>query len=210
MKKAILFDFDGTLADGFEMVVEIFRDIAPDYVDTSIDPHTLRGLSAKTVIKRLGIKRRDIPRLLVQGRKKMASRIPDLKLFEGIHEQLTLLKQSDDIFMGIVSSNSTSSIKLFLSRNDLDAVFDVVIGDVSPFQKSRVIRKIVHTYSLTPSQTLYVGDEARDIEAAQKAGIQSLAVGWGFNTVSALEEVGVTTVIYRPSELASSIRKLLA
>ena len=209
MTKAVLFDFDGTLADGFEMIVEIFREIAPDYVDRSIDPYSLRGHSAKDVVKILKIKRREIPRLLVQGRGEMAKRIPNLKLFDGLHEQLTLLKKEEDLFMGIVSSNSTSSIEQFLSRNNLDVFFDTVMGDVSPFQKSRVIRKIMRTYSLDSSRMLYVGDEARDIEAAYKVGVRSLAVTWGFNTVSALQNAGATLVIHQPSDLASSVRKML-
>jgi phosphoglycolate phosphatase-like HAD superfamily hydrolase len=39
---------------------------------------------------------------------------------------------------------------------------------------------------LNPAETTYIGDEGRDIEAAKRVGVRSVAVNWGYNNAELL------------------------
>ena len=45
-----------------------------------------------------------------------------------------------------------------------------------------MINKIIKQNQAQKNNVFYVCDEVRDIEAARKSGIQSIAVTWGYNT----------------------------
>ena len=62
-----------------------------------------------------------------------------------------------------------------------------VHGDISLFNKSNAIKKILDKNNLKPEETIYVGDEVRDIKAAKKAGIKICSVSYGFNSSELLE-----------------------
>ena len=48
---------------------------------------------------------------------------------------------------------------------------------------------------------MYVGDEARDMEAARRAGVHSVGVTWGFNNRSALEKANPEKLVDKPKDL---------
>ena len=54
------------------------------------------------------------------------------------------------------------------------------------FGKPAKLRRVVQRFAVPPSQAIYVGDELRDGEAAQAAGIDFAAVAWGYSTPEAL------------------------
>lgn len=47
-----------------------------------------------------------------------------------------------------------------------------------------------------------MGDEIRDIEAAKKAGVGAVAVGWGYNILKILKEQNPDYLVRSPKELA--------
>ena len=48
---------------------------------------------------------------------------------------------------------------------------------------------------------IYVGDETRDITAAQKSRVQVVAVAWGFNSPQILTQFNPDHLIHHPLEL---------
>jgi phosphoglycolate phosphatase len=54
---------------------------------------------------------------------------------------------------------------------------------------------------LNCSHVIYIGDETRDIIAAQKAGIRSVAVTWGYNSHKALKAHHPDHLIHSPQAL---------
>jgi phosphoglycolate phosphatase-like HAD superfamily hydrolase len=50
-----------------------------------------------------------------------------------------------------------------------------------------------------------VCDEVRDIEAAKKSGIKSIAVAWGYNTKDALIKENPDFLVNSPDELINII-----
>jgi phosphoglycolate phosphatase len=64
------------------------------------------------------------------------------------------------------------------------------------------LKRIRRTFSLAHGEIVYVGDETRDLRAAQKAGIPSVGVTWGFNNKKSL-------AAFKPALLADEPKDLL-
>lgn len=103
--------------------------------------------------------------------------------------------------MYILSTNSPSNINEFLHNNNLGKYFHNVYGDVGLRGKASAIRKILKREGLHPADCVYIGDEVRDVAAAKKARVRSIAVGWGFNYPEALAQAGPWALAKNPSDL---------
>ncbi|MFZ1324135.1 MAG: HAD hydrolase-like protein, partial [Candidatus Saccharimonadales bacterium] len=58
-------------------------------------------------------------------------------------------------------------------------------------------------HGLKRKDTVYIGDETRDIQAARMAFIRAVSVTWGFNTRRILEKQRPAYLIDTPEELLS-------
>ena len=64
-----------------------------------------------------------------------------------------------------------------------------------------VINKILKQKKIEKKDVFYVCDEVRDIAAAKKSGIKSIAVVWGYNSEEALQKEEPEFMIKTPQEL---------
>lgn len=197
----LIFDFDGTIADSFEAFLEIFDEILnrPQKL-TPQEVTELRGKSLAQIIKYLKIRRWQLPKLILRGKKLVGQRIDTIKPFSGIPQVLKQLNK-DGKQMFILSTNSPDNISRFLNAHDLDGCFAKIYGDIGLRSKTSVIKKIIKKQSLLRSDCSYIGDEIRDIQAAKKAGLTSVAVAWGFNSPNSLVQAKPTALAKTPKEL---------
>lgn len=207
MKPTLLFDFDGTIADSITPLVTIFNELAEKHhLPRKIkkeDISLLRQLHLQQVLQAFHIPVLQIPSLLYEGRKKFAQKIASLKPIEGIKDSLAKLKK-EGATLGIVTSNSEQNVKTFLKANNIDS-FDFIHSEKGLFGKDRVLIHVISHYKLSKKQTLYIGDELRDIDAARKAGIAIVSVTWGANAKEALAKEHPDYIIDRPSQLEQLI-----
>ena len=186
--RTLIFDFDGTIADTLGETRRIFNIIAPDYGIREVaedELNALRHLSLKELLSHLKIPKRRVPALISRGTGMMRGNITQLKLIEGMAEVLVELRKHSDNF-GILTSNTTANVDLFLETHGLREQFDFISSNSKLTGKAKHLKAIRKTFSLRPEQMLYVGDELRDVRASQKAGIPIAAVTWGFNSHEAL------------------------
>lgn len=111
----VLFDFDGTIADSLQLVVDIYRDLLHD--DRELTPQELdmlRKLSAQRVAKELGVSLWRAPLLLRRGRKIMHSRITEVEPFADMPETIAALHARGHVLQ-VVSSNSVENVRAFLA-----------------------------------------------------------------------------------------------
>lgn len=195
-----MFDFDGTIADTFELFVESFAKVAPGVAAQDVDIEALRGMSVKEALAELGVKKWQLPKLIVAGRKEMAKGIAGVPVFEGIDEVLVTLKKRGAT-LAVLSSNSTENIQTVLAKHGLGRYFDEVVGGVSLVGKPKAIKRLQKQLNVELTDIIYIGDEVRDIEAARKVGVKCAAVTWGFNTRKVLQKNNPDWLIDSPSGL---------
>lgn len=203
MKNSILvFDFDGTIADTHRFIVEIHNRLAEEFNFTPIRPEDIEHLKDKTsqeIIRLLKVPVMKIPAILARAKKEFHKDIPFVEPFEGLDAILRRLKEVGTQ-MGILSSNSSENIHQFLENHDLD-VFDFIQSTSKVWSKNTSLKKLIEQYNFSPEQILYIGDEIRDITAARKLGVRIAAVGWGYNSLRALQEHNPDFLLTAPEDL---------
>jgi phosphoglycolate phosphatase len=201
--KAIIFDFDGTLADTHDALLEITNRLAAEFgykpvSETELE--LLKSLSSKEIVKRSQIAPIVIPFLLKRIKTELGKEIRNLKTIAGIETALLQLKKQG-YQLGIVTSNHKDNVLVFLKNNNLESLFDFIYSGASLFGKHKILARILKQYNLKPDEVIYVGDETRDILAAKKSQIKAMAVGWGFNSPSVLAQHHPDFLIYHPQEM---------
>lgn len=202
-KTTIIFDFDGTIADSLQLVVAVVNDIAVEETGKQlVSQDQLAGLRSKTVSEILNILQIPmwkLPFFLLKGKKLFKEKSGSLICFPGMKETLFELKK-EGYALGILSSNAKDIIELFLKANRIDQ-FTFIHSESNLFGKSTALKHVLESNLLKQEEVLYVGDEARDIEACKKLPIDVAAVTWGFNSRELLEKYSPTYIVDKPEEL---------
>jgi phosphoglycolate phosphatase len=205
-KTTIIFDLDGTLADSIPLVIEIVNDL--DILDRKLtrdDYEKAKNLSIKAIFKELGVPIWRAPGILVKGRAALTQRINEVPLFAGMDTVVRELTKEHRLF--VMSSNSLVNVQRFLEIHHIKEPFEEVYGGVGIFSKPRMLRKIAKEHGVKTTDAYYVGDEVRDVEAAKKAGLKSVAVTWGFNGERILLEHEPDYLVQTPKELRAVFKE---
>lgn len=194
--KCIVFDFDGTIADSYKEVKRV----------VNIERRKTRSKGGFDRIRKEGfrgiIEELKIPFWMLPGIRYLILRKlkpSNFDIFQGIEKEIRLLSKRYDV--GIVSSNSKRNINFFLLDKGIDGLFDFIYCGSFLFGKHRILKRICKERGLDPWEVMYIGDEDRDIIAAKKAGVMSVAVSWGYNSEERLIERGPETLLNAPEEL---------
>ncbi len=203
---AIIFDFDGTLADSLPAWITLINRYAHEYGFREILPQDYakyRNESSLHIAEDLGVPLLKLPVIALKLKKAFAAEIPKLSLHAGMGEVIKQL--STHCQLGIVSSNSKENIEIFLQKNGVSKYFAFVDSENTIFGKGKALKKVLKHHGIDPGTCWYVGDETRDVDAAREAGVYSAAVTWGIHSRQVLEKMLPTAVIDKPEELSISI-----
>jgi phosphoglycolate phosphatase len=204
--RLITFDFDGTLANTFPVFLDIFDDLADKYRFRPFERHNLqylRGLDAQEILKHHKVPFWQLPQLSREFRQRMERRLSSVTLFAGIDAVLRELSAAP-VQIGIASSNSYANAIQLLGAIHTDSLRYFEYG-VSLFGKTAKLRSILARCKCRPSETILIGDEIRDADAAAAAGIPFAAVAWGYNHLNALLSHGASLAISRVEEIPSKL-----
>ena len=197
-----IFDFDGTLADSLPWFRASFHDVIARFDLTPVTAEELegmRGLSAREIMARLNVSMWQLPAIVSDMRKRKLAAASETSLFAGIPAMLCDL-QRQGIKTAIVSSDSEASVRQVLGPTTAQITrFDC---GAAVFGKHWKFRRVARKLGAKPSETICIGDEIRDIEAARAAGMDSGAVAWGYALPSALQAAG-------PTHLFTSIEEMM-
>ena len=199
--RVLVFDFDGTIADTFNHVLTISNRLSAEYGFKKVKPHEvdlLKGMRAQEILFHLQIPRTKAPVIIARVWQELRKEIAMVKPVKGVKHVLLQLEEYG-YKMGILTSNSRKNVKAFLDNNELKV--DFISSSSKIMGKTRRLKALIVKQSLNSSNILYIGDEVRDIEAAQKAGIRIAAVTWGYNSKKALEAYKPDYLVTKPEEL---------
>jgi phosphoglycolate phosphatase len=192
---AIVFDFDYTLADSSNPVVDCFRYAFARLELDPPDPDAVRrtiGLSLPRSFEILSGRREE--KLVRRFRELFVERADVV-----METQTTLLPDTpavidllrkNSIRLAIVSTKYRYRIERILSRYRLTDRFEVVIGgeDVRAMKPDpQGLLLALDKLGCRPGEALYVGDHPVDAEAAQQAGVPFLAVLTGTHPARAFD-----------------------
>ena len=147
-----------------------------------------------------GVPTYKVPTLFATFLRELKEQSASLRLNDGIADAVDAIR-GVGVRQCVVSSNDTQTIRDCLNQHQIDHCFEDVCGTSRIFGKESTIRSVVKSMELGPRDALYVGDEIRDIEAANSAGVDVAAVGWGLNSRRALLKRNPTYIVAQPAEL---------
>lgn len=186
MKKAILFDLDGTLWDSGETVIAAWNDVLislgmEKYTKTVDDMHTYMGKTlpaiAEMVMPDVPEKRRmEILNACCEEEQKRLA-VTGGKLYPHLEE--TLQKLSERYFLGIISNCQCGYIETFLDVHKLAKYFsDTECNGGTGLSKGENIRLVMERNGI--DRAVYVGDTLMDMQAADQAGVPFIHASYGF------------------------------
>lgn len=204
--RAVLFDFDGTLADAYAGIAASVNHVRASYglpplSEPEVRTHVGRGpdhLLRQTVPG--GEVQRDAanyrahhPSVMKQG----------TRLLPGAAEVLAALKKRG-LPLGLCSNKPRVYTEELLQYLQIASAFDVVIGpeDVPcPKPAPDMLRAALKRLNLTPPDALYIGDMTVDVTTARAAGVRVWVVPTGSDERAALEAL-------RPDRILASLSEL--
>lgn len=193
MKKnydAVIFDFDGTVADTGKGVFRCIRESLkkcglPDLSEASL--RTFIGPPLQdSYCRECGVDMETADKLVAEYRKVYSvSGIYEFDIYDGMENLFdTLNKQG--IKVGIASSKPEDFVKIILKETHLDRFFDVAAGsDPTKVEsdKTTIIKTCIEKMNLSQeAKVLMIGDRCFDIEGAHNAGIPCAAVLFGYGS----------------------------
>lgn len=206
-QRTLIFDFDGTLADTLPRIVSISNRLATEFGYRHVreeDIEALRGQRSRDVLRRLKVPLLKIPTLARRFKAELRKEIHLVKPILTV--PMVVAQLQSHYLLGIVTSNSVANVRAFLAANNMDH-FAFVRSATGLFSKSSVLNQVVREQGLAKAETLYIGDEVRDIEAARACGIDTIAVTWGGNNAEKLAQMNPRFIAYQPEELLTIVAR---
>lgn len=131
-------------------------------------------------------------------------------LFEGIQE---LLDQLDHLKVrwGIVTNKAERFTLPLLPQIGLGKAACAICGDTTAHAKPHPepLLEAARRLDITPSACWYVGDDLRDMQAAQAAGMTSIAAAWGYCGATEPTHWKADAIFDTPQELLALIKAKL-
>ena len=216
MKKAVLFDLDGTLTntsvDIWENVNLTMRKFGYDEI-TLEEAKLFVGNGAVKLIER-SLKGAKCDNLLEVVKFYNDSYnfcgSPKTFVYDGMKDLLKKLKSEGYILAVISNKPQDGTIevcKTFFSDIEFDCLFGQREGvKVKPDREC--VDLTLKTLGITSEEAVFVGDSDVDALTAINAGVDGICVLWGYRPKKLLEEVGATVFVETADELYNKIKAL--
>lgn len=189
----IVFDWDGTLMDSHQRILDCLKAAAIDCdADLLADDvfSNVIGLGLKEATQAL------YTHFTAQEVNNYADRYryhylvkndTHSPLFKGARNVLQSLKDNG-YWLAVATGKGREGLDLVLDESDLRSFFLSTRCASETFSKPhpQMLEEIMHELAIEPEQTLMIGDTEYDMELAQNAGTHSLAVSYGIHTLDRL------------------------
>lgn len=184
--KLVIFDLDGTLADSFPWFLANVNSVADKFGFRRVgddEIESLRHAGPRELLAHLNVPRWKLPRISRHMRQLKAQHV-GIRLFPGVDDMLQALA-AKGVAMAMVSSDHETNVRRTLGPANVARIEHFACG-ASVFGKATKFKRVMRRAGVGARDTLAIGDEVRDLEAARKAGISFGAVAWGFANPKAL------------------------
>ena len=185
--KLAIFDFDGTLANSFPFFMNTINTLAEQFRFIKIDvseTDALRAMGASKIMKHVGLPLWKVPFVAMRFKEMMSHSIDQIDLFPGAVQMLQALAERG-VIISLVTSNSYDNVCQKLNPVNMQLLAHPQC-DSSVFGKRTALRTILRKTGIEHHETIYIGDEIRDWEAANSEAVNFGAVSWGYTTMDAL------------------------
>lgn len=195
-KHLLIFDLDGTLIDSVPDLAHAVNLTLQDFNQATFDEAVIRnwvGNGAKVLIERAlsgsdtihhnlsaSLVQQALERFFVHYRQHTCEKTV---AYQGVNEGLTTLKNTG-FTLAIVTNKPYEFVPTILQTLGWQDYFSQLLGgDSLPVKKPdpTPLLTVCDTLGFSPHQSYMIGDSKNDILAGQQAGIDTLALSYGYN-----------------------------
>jgi len=187
--KAIIFDFDGVIAESVQVKTDAFKQLYSPFGKEIVEKVTKHheangGVSRYNKIKYYHKMFLDTE-LTSTGVNELASQFGEIVIDKVIKSpyvsgSVELIKKNYGKYKQFISTGTpTEEIKQILIKRQINHYFTEIFG--SPQEKQYHIKQILFKYKLKSNELIFFGDSNTDFEAAQDANIKFILVKNKFN-----------------------------
>lgn len=183
VRKAIVFDLDGTIWRGHEWYAQMLKDYCEGKISWVMQRLSI-GESVISIAESLGLSRSqflDICR----------NRVSELELYEGVIQTLQILS-AKDFSLSIVTNLSGSIVRSGIEYHKLEKYFGAVIhaGNCRARKPSPlpILLAINKSGGDDATEKFFIGDSPSDMEAAIRAKLEFVWSSYGYYGASAFHD----------------------
>jgi len=204
----VVFDWDGTLMDSAQHITYCMRNAfqelgLPDRADKELQQVIGLGLVEAMTALVPGEDEAFYEDLSESYRRHWLSSPPGLtRFFDGIHELLTQLHAAD-IPMAVATGKSRRGLNKQFTEEDIGHLFvtsrcaDETVSKPAP----DMLLEIIEEMNVPASQTLMIGDTEFDMQMAEAAGCDRIAVSYGVHDAVKLAAYKPLALLETPAQL---------
>ena len=211
LKKAVLFDMDGTLLDTLtDLRIAVNEGLKTEGypLRTQEEVRLFVGNGMKKLLERALPEGKPLGRVGEVFHAYYAKHGTDnTRPYEGIAELLAELKKRG-VPMGVVSNKAEAALRLLVEKIFPDT-FLAVVGqreDLPVKPHPAMAFAAMQAMKVQPEDCLFVGDSDVDFKTGQNANIFTVCALWGFRTEEELKAAGATEFAATPKELLSYVK----
>jgi len=210
MKKAIIFDLDGTLLNSLIDIAESVNFILKKYnfkTHSIEDYKYMIGKGIKPLIEKAlpnNISENDFQKYFNEISKLYEqNQTKHTHPYNGIMDMLNNLSKKG-ISLNILSNKPNNFAKDVVHHFFNDINFNIVFGarDGIPKKPSPdSVNEIIKLTGINKNDFIYMGDTSTDMLTAKAANVESIGVTWGYRKVDELLNAGANHIVNHPSEV---------
>ena len=209
---AVLFDFDGTIADTGRGIFSSIQYAVEQLGFEPLDNATLRRFIGPPIYdsfkRELDLDDEKSDFAVKKYREKYAeSGIYELDLYDGILPLMKSLKENG-IKIGIASSKPQNFVIRLVDYLEIGDMIDFISApsaDDTPQSKASLINNAAEALNISKDKIIMVGDRYFDIDGANDAGVRSIGVTFGYGSEEELKKSGATYITGCAEEIAEII-----
>ena len=209
--KALLFDFDGTLLDTNELIIQTFMHVLEDRFPGQYSPQDcikFIGPSLKETFEQ--ITPNEVDEMIAKYREWNIAHHDDLVTeFDGVLPTLEQLKEQN-FRLAIVSTKRRDTIEKGLKLMGAGHLFEFIIGleDVKRVKPDpEPVLLALEKLGVNKEEAIMIGDNYHDIEAAKHAGVLSAGVAWSIKGEDFLKQYNPDYILQHMSDLLSIVKE---
>lgn len=203
MRRLIIFDFDGVLADSLDPMLKYAQQVCHEFglqrTPTKADLEVLERMEFSEFAVQLGVPDHQIETFVRRNFELFAGREEPLEIIPGMDSVVSRLAET--CLLVIITGNSCRVVDKFLTTHKMGDKFADILCAEHPGTRVEKIRRVNDQYQASIAETYMIGDAVSDIRAAREARIKSIAVSWGHQSRQKLSNETPFLVVDQPQDL---------
>jgi phosphoglycolate phosphatase-like HAD superfamily hydrolase len=208
LKYLIIFDYDGVIVDSLDTNLKIAaracQKIGCPVHPSKAEIERLENIAFDDLGRQIGVPESKIPKFTEIVFDLLAQDPISPPIFPGIKEVIQKLKRKSHI--AIITTNVKTAVNRVLESGGLCHDIDLVMGAEQNGSKSEKLCQAMASFNVRSSFTYMIGDAVSDIREAHKAGVNSIAVNWGYHPKDKLLQASPGHVVNAPEDIMAIVR----